>query len=83
MKKRIQSARSSREQTPQSLLNLAGVNTAHDFGLDQSTDLDDAHAQLPIDQSDGFGSVDVAKRMVRWHAEALGRATEICGGNEM
>ena len=84
MKKRIQSTISSREQTPQSLLKLAGVSAEQNGISDLASDMEDAtNTQHNTSHVDSLGSTDAAKRMVRWHAEALGRATELCAGHEM
>ena len=47
-------------------------------------DSDNAKTQTEIEvtEQDGILSVDNAKRMLKWLAEAVGRGLEVSGGNE-
>lgn len=37
----------------------------------------------PLREEDGILSVDVAEKMLKWHAEAIGRCVELSGPNDV
>lgn len=37
----------------------------------------------PLREEDGQLNVEVAERMLKWHAEAVGRCTELCSANDV
>lgn len=68
-------------------LDASDLAPAHKARLRQVAGLKDsenAKTQTDIDvtEQDGILSVDNAKRMLKWLAEAVGRGLELSGGNE-
>ena len=41
-----------------------------------------AQTEIEVTEQDGVLSIDNAKRMLKWLAEAVGRSLELSGGNE-
>jgi exocyst complex component 5 len=37
----------------------------------------------PVREEDGLLSIDVAERMLKWHAEAIGRCVELSPSNDV
>ena len=52
-------------------------------GLSSSTDRAPEKVDDPIREEDGVLSVLVAERMLKWHAEAIGRAVELSHSNDV
>lgn len=53
-------------------------------GLGSSTDrAPEKTAEDPIREEDGMLSVDVAEKMLRWHAEAIGRCVELSPSSDV
>ncbi|KAH9939976.1 exocyst complex component Sec10 [Amylocystis lapponica] len=40
-------------------------------------------AEEPVREEDGYVSVEVAERMLKWHAEAIGRCVELSASNDV
>ena len=51
-------------------------------GLGSSAGAQDK-AEEPVREEDGQVSVDVAERMLKWHAEAIGRCVELSASNDV
>ncbi|KAI0368044.1 exocyst complex protein [Pilatotrama ljubarskyi] len=52
-------------------------------GLGSSTDRAPYKAEDPIREEDGLLSVEVAERMLKWHAEAIGRCVELSPSSDV
>ncbi|PPR04032.1 hypothetical protein CVT24_010607, partial [Panaeolus cyanescens] len=53
------------------------------FGVINSDRGADRTAEEPIREEDGILSVDVAEKMLKWHAEAIGRCVELSPPNDV
>jgi hypothetical protein len=53
------------------------------FGVINSDRNVDKSPEEPIREEDGVLSVDVAEKMLKWHAEAIGRCVELSPPNDV
>lgn len=53
------------------------------FGVISSDRNTDKLSEEPIREEDGMPSVDVVERMLKWHAEAIGRCVELSPTNDV
>lgn len=53
------------------------------FGVITSDRNTDKSNEEPIREEDGMLSVDVAEKMLKWHAEAIGRCVELSPSNDV
>lgn len=53
------------------------------FGVINSDRITDKSNEEPIREEDGVLSIDVAERMLKWHAEAIGRCVELSLPNDV
>jgi exocyst complex component 5 len=60
-------------QAAAALMRFGGINAANQ---DRST-------EEPIREEDGLLSIDTAERMLKWHAEAIGRCVELSLANDV
>lgn len=65
-----------------SLLKLSGLTTAAEADPDSSLviDIDEENA---IEEGDGDLNLDVAEKLLMWHAEAVGRMIELTPSTEV
>jgi len=61
-------------QAATALLRLGGFN--NDKTIDQSS-------EEPIREEDGQLNVEIAEKMLRWHAEAIGRCVELSSASDV
>lgn len=61
------------------LLRLAGIDRSNSRGKSEIAEGDAPN--VDVSPSDGDVSIASAKRMLKWHAEAMGRAIELSPGN--
>jgi hypothetical protein len=61
-------------QAAAALMRFGGINT--DRNQDKS-------GEEPVREEDGQLSVDTAERMLKWHAEAIGRCVELSPSNDV
>jgi exocyst complex component 5 len=61
-------------QAAAALMRFGGIGTARD--QDKST-------EEPIRDEDGMLNIDVAEKMLKWHAEAVGRCVELSPTNDL
>jgi exocyst complex component 5 len=52
-------------------------------GLDKKKQKDGKNAEPDFTEQDGALQLEMAKRMIKWHAEAIGRAAELTSHTEM
>lgn len=43
----------------------------------------DKSSEEPIREEDGLLSIDIAEKMLKWHAEAIGRCVELSLANDV
>ncbi|KAF8812277.1 exocyst complex component Sec10 [Phlegmacium glaucopus] len=53
------------------------------FGVINSDRISDKSNEEPLREEDGILSIDVAERMLKWHAEAIGRCVELSASNDV
>jgi hypothetical protein len=61
------------------LLRLAGIERKATVTRDSR---EQAHMEVELDASDGELKVDFITRMLKWHAEAIGRSVELSGNEQ-
>jgi len=61
-------------QAAAALMRFGGIGTARD---------QDKSAEEPIREEDGMLNIDIAEKMLKWHAEAVGRCVELSPTNDM
>jgi uncharacterized SAM-dependent methyltransferase len=66
-------ASSTSAQAAAALMRLGGINS----------DKTERLSEEPIREEDGVLSVDVAEKMLKWHAEAIGRCVELSPPNDV
>ncbi|KAH9821082.1 exocyst complex component Sec10-like protein [Melampsora americana] len=67
-----------------SLLKLSGLTTANSTDADADTSLViDVDAENPLEESDGELNLDVAEKLLMWHAEAVGRMIELTPSSDV
>ena len=69
-------------------LDSSDLNSAQKARLLRVAGLKDSEsaktqAEIEVSDQDGVLSIDHAKRMIKWLAEAVGRGLELSGGNEI
>lgn len=64
---------STSAQAAAALLRYGGINNAYQ----------DRSGEEPIREEDGLLSVDIAEKMLKWHAEAIGRCVELSPPNDV
>ncbi|KAG6821543.1 hypothetical protein H0H93_000052 [Arthromyces matolae] len=65
-------ASSTSAQAAAALMRFGGINATNQ----------DKAGEEPIKEDDGLLSVDIAERMLKWHAEAIGRCVELSPSND-
>lgn len=53
------------------------------FGVINSDRVTEKMNEEPIREEDGILSVDIAEKMLKWHAEAIGRCVELSPPNDV
>ena len=53
------------------------------FGVINPDRNSDKSSEEPLREEDGILSIDVAERMLQWHAEAIGRCVELSPPNDV
>jgi len=53
------------------------------FGVINSDRISDKSIEEPLREEDGILSIDIAERMLKWHAEAIGRCVELSPSNDV
>lgn len=53
------------------------------FGVINPDRNPDKSSEEPLREEDGILSIDVAERMLKWHAEAIGRCVELSPSNDV
>lgn len=59
-------------QAANAILRFGGIQQPQDKGADDN-----------VKEEDGYLSVEVAEKMLRWHAEAIGRCVELSPSNDV
>lgn len=67
-------ATSTSAQAAAAIMRFGGIGGARD--QDKSND-------EPIKEEEGMLSIDVAEKMLKWHAEAVGRCVELSPQNDL
>jgi len=60
-------------QAAAALMRIGGINAASQ----------DKSSEESIREEDGLLSIDIAEKMLKWHAEAIGRCVELSLANDM
>jgi hypothetical protein len=60
-------------QAAAALMRFGGINTASQ----------DRSNEEPIREEDGLLNIDIAEKMLKWHAEAIGRCVELSLANDV
>lgn len=60
-------------QAAAALMRFGGINAPNQ----------DKSSEEPVREEDGFLSIDIAERMLKWHAEAIGRCVELSLANDV
>lgn len=53
------------------------------FGGMMTDRVHDKTTEEPLREEDGLLSIDLAENILRWHAEAVGRAVELSASNDV
>ena len=53
------------------------------FGVINPDRILDKSTEEPVREEDGIISIEVAERMLKWHAEAIGRCVELSPSNDV
>ncbi|KAJ3518050.1 hypothetical protein NLJ89_g85 [Agrocybe chaxingu] len=53
------------------------------FGVISSDRSSDRNSEEPVREEDGVLAVDIAEKMMKWHAEAIGRCVELSPSNDV
>lgn len=67
-------ASSTSAQAAAALMRFGGIGAARD---------QDKTAEEPIREEEGILSIDIAEKMLKWHAEAIGRCVELSPSNDV
>ena len=67
---------SSSAQAAAAIMRLGGLASNSERSQDKP-------AEEPLREEDGVLNVEVAETMLKWHAEAIGRCTELCPANDV
>ena len=68
---------STSAQAAAALMRFGGLSASADKNAPEK------HGEDPIREEDGQLSLDAAERMLRWHAEAVGRCVVLTPSNDM
>jgi hypothetical protein len=60
-------------QAAAALMRFGGINAPNQ----------DKSSEEPIREEDGLLSIDIAEKMLKWHAEAIGRCVELSLANDV
>jgi len=69
--------------TSSSTTSQAATAALTRFGLLNADRNVDKPAEEPVKEDDGILSVDIAERVMKWHAEAIGRCVELSPANDV
>jgi hypothetical protein len=61
-------------QAAAALMRFGGIGTVRD---------QDKSGEEPIREEDGMLNIDTAEKMLKWHAEAVGRCVELSSSNDV
>ena len=64
-------------------MKFSGISSSSNVSLPANIEKDGKPAEDPSREADGELSVEVAEKMLKWHAEAVGRCVEFGASTEV